>query len=99
MNNFVLDRSNDAAREYGLAVQEIAKELKLSSIDAWSALSGDSQERQHNFHDGVHYTASGNNALFEAVKDRIEESFPEWLPEIIPMEDPFNDITSTNMSK
>lgn len=91
-HDFVLDRSNEVARDYGFIAEKVAKQWGLTTIDAWSALDGASEKRRAHFNDGVHFTPSGNHALFEAVQQHIQHNFPAWLPETLHMEDPFQDI-------
>mmetsp|Transcript_60613 Transcript_60613/g.148707 ORF Transcript_60613/g.148707 Transcript_60613/m.148707 type:complete len:287 (+) Transcript_60613:115-975(+) len=76
------DRSNDVARQYGLAVQEVANELGCPFLDAWALLGGNQNVETYSQHlsDGLHLSTSGNRLLFDGLMDLIRTELPHLLP-------------------
>lgn len=75
------DRSNDVAREYGLAAKTVAQNLGCSFLDTWELLGGNDFDtyRQH-LSDGLHLSASGNQLLYEGLMKLIETELPHLAP-------------------
>lgn len=71
----------------------MASELSVPVVDAFEAMgSGDQRLAERYLHDGVHFTAEGNRALFDTVKAVIVRVFPQLDPSsgaAIPMQAPY----------
>lgn len=60
----------------------MATDLSVPVVNTYSAMgSGDQQLADKYLHDGVHFTADGNRALFSAVQSAIIQEFPELDPD------------------
>lgn len=77
------DRSNDAARQYGIAAREVAISWDSSNtcfVDSWEALEGSDIARSKYLCDGLHLNEPGNEKLHEALVQAIQETFPQLSP-------------------
>jgi isoamyl acetate esterase len=75
------DRTNEVAREYGLAAKAVAKDLNCKFLDTWELLEGeDIQLYGQHLSDGLHLSESGNRLLFEGLMALIESEFPDLAP-------------------
>lgn len=75
------DRTNDVARQYGLAAKDVASSLGCPFFDVWELLGGhDLQIYGQHLCDGLHLSASGNRLLFDGLLDLIHTQLPHLSP-------------------
>mmetsp|Transcript_22473 Transcript_22473/g.64613 ORF Transcript_22473/g.64613 Transcript_22473/m.64613 type:complete len:250 (-) Transcript_22473:457-1206(-) len=74
------DRTNEASRQYGLAMQSVGKELECETLDTWTLLGGDAPGYERYLTDGLHLSEEGNKAIYEGLMALVENKFPNLAP-------------------
>ena len=74
------DRTNEASRQYGLAMQSVGKELKCETLDTWTLLGGDAQGYERYLTDGLHLSEEGNKTIYEGLMKLVEDTIPNLAP-------------------
>ena len=75
------NRENMNTRQYGLKLQKIAeKHDRVSVVDCWGLLKGDTDQRGDYVCDGLHLNELGNQKVFEGLMDTIHSTFPDLAP-------------------
>ena len=74
------DRTNDASRQYGLAMKSIGDELKCATLDTWKLLGGDVPGFEKHLTDGLHLSEEGNKAIYEGLMALVEDKIPHLAP-------------------
>ena len=74
------DRTNEASRQYGLAMRSVGKELKCETLDTWTLLGGDAQGYERYLTDGLHLSEEGNKAIYEGLMKLVEDTIPNLAP-------------------
>lgn len=69
------DRNNDTTCQYAHAVNELAKELNIPSLDLFTLFSR-ANARESLFDDGLHFSKEGHKLLFDALIKLIEKYIP-----------------------
>mmetsp|Transcript_4531 Transcript_4531/g.6442 ORF Transcript_4531/g.6442 Transcript_4531/m.6442 type:complete len:289 (-) Transcript_4531:355-1221(-) len=75
-------RTNDAAREHGGKVKEVAREMGCPVVDTFELLRGNGEEKDFEDYlvDGLHLTEKGNAIVFEGLMSVIKNELPELAP-------------------
>lgn len=84
-------RSEESASLYAAACLEVAKDLGVTCVDIHSAFEKD-QRGKALFSDGLHFSASGSQLLFDEIwpwiekkillyqgTQSLEQNFPYWM--------------------
>lgn len=78
------NRSNEVAREYGLAAIAVASEFdeKCYVVDAWEVLKGDEGTDVYGKYmaDGLHLTEDGNQVLYDGIMKLIQTEMKHLAP-------------------
>ena len=69
------ERTNAAAGEYAAAVKQLGKELGLPVVDLWTDIQKQPLWQAY-LSDGLHFTSSGNTAVYHLVQAKINEALP-----------------------
>lgn len=88
------DRSAEHTEKYAVECLKAAKELNVPAVDLFTAFNDlkQSHEMQKLFCDGLHFSQTGNQILFEAIQRVIKEQLPEIMPEYVRTNYPWHDI-------
>lgn len=73
-------RTNEASRQYGLAMKSVGDELKCETLDTWELLGGDALGFEKYLTDGLHLSEEGNKAIYEGLMALVEDKFPHLAP-------------------
>lgn len=85
----LVDRTSARAAKYASASTRVATREGIPVVDLYALLgSGDQELAEEYLSDGLHLSASGNDAFFKGVVDAITNNFPEILPSALSMQGP-----------
>ena len=70
------ERTNDVTGQYAAACRDLGAELGVPVLDAWTHMQKQANWTSRYLSDGLHLTPEGNQALYYALKQLIDDSFP-----------------------
>ena len=75
-------RTNEAARRYGQALQAVGSDLNCDVLDVWDLLGGDKQEGEYGRYltDGVHLNDVGNRMVYNGLMGLVSRIYPDLAP-------------------
>lgn len=82
------DRTNERTLQYAEVCKRMCSEYDLPCVDLWTGLEGGSEARQLYLSDGLHLNDRGNQRLFELLVASVNERFPQWRLENMPLDQP-----------
>ncbi len=70
------ERTNAVAGEYAKAVKQLGEELGIPVVDLWSNIQMQPLWQAY-LSDGLHFTSTGNAAVYHLVQAKINEALPQ----------------------
>mmetsp|Transcript_6450 Transcript_6450/g.40308 ORF Transcript_6450/g.40308 Transcript_6450/m.40308 type:complete len:253 (+) Transcript_6450:3265-4023(+) len=84
------DRTNQNTGEYARCCVEVGKQLRVPTIDLWTAFQQDDGWEKH-LTDGLHLSASGQEKVYQMLMETIQAHFSQVMPEALPFHLPKHD--------
>ena len=82
------ERTNAVAGTYAAACRAVAAELGVPCVDAWTRFQTLPAWRETLLNDGLHFAPAGDEALFQALTEVIDEKLPHLRVETVPYDLP-----------
>jgi len=82
------ERTNAVAGHYAAACRAVAAELGVPCVDAWTRFQAVPAWRETLLNDGLHFAPAGDEALFQALTECIDEKLPHLQWERVPYDLP-----------
>ena len=76
------ERTNAVAGEYAKAVKQLGEELGIPVVDLWSNIQMQPLWQAY-LSDGLHFTSTGNAAVYHLVQAKINEALPHLRYSIV----------------
>ena len=86
IDSLQLDRDNQTTKLFADAAKEVGKEVNCPVVDLYYEMQAKplpGKTFTSYFCDGLHFSRSGNDFMFNILRNTIKEHYPELIPEAI----------------